>query len=194
MKTIDRIINITQSTRVRVKKMLTTLFPDVSYVRVAHSGIITLKKHWYSFKKEKILITDLIIKTIPEKIADEAEKKGKGIGYRVVFNDTISAMFQLMNMRRHWDILDYVWEQFNLYCNNIQDISISEQSSLEYSYNSNITLSFISKRSIYGITTLFRQKMKTKKENTSTWLDDMKSHLTNLPIRINRIFPIKQIA
>lgn len=174
-----KIIPVTPTVKRRVATMIKNIFPKVGYVRVAHSGLVTLKTKWYSLKRTRIPITDLMLHSIPNRISEIAEKRGFGVGYKVIFNTALNAMFQLISTNDHWDILEYVWDQYNKYC--VVPISPSKISLTEPIRSRNNFIPCVSIGSLYGFEKLIKQINKQKDKYEVEVIEVIKRRMNNLP-------------
>jgi len=120
-----RIVNITPIVKKRVTEMTKVLISEVGYVRVSTSGVVTLKRHWYSIKRVQTNVTDLLIGVLPIKIAEFTNNKNDGLNYIRVFNQDISTILSIRLYNPVFDICEYVWEQYNKHCVDISDIIIN---------------------------------------------------------------------
>lgn len=120
-----KLININPVTKNRVKQMILGLFPEFGYVRITNSGLLILKTKWYSFKSERVPITDVCIREIPKRISIIAQAKGLGTGYRLMFTQTISSFVESGPINNKLDIVAYIWKQYQSYCIEIPFITKS---------------------------------------------------------------------
>lgn len=119
-----RIVQINSITKMRVKDMVLGLMPEVGYVRVSNSGIVTMKKKWWSFSRVRTTVTDLIVGVLPKKVASFALKVN-GRGNSRVFNEHIAMLLSLGNYSIQFDACDYLWEQYQKYCMEVPTIIIN---------------------------------------------------------------------
>ena len=119
-----RIVFITRIVKDRVKRMITDLLPEVGYISINNSGLVTMKRRWWSLSKVNTTVTDLLVGVIPEKIAEYAVAS-KGIGYTRVFNQQIYTLLAGRGFNPNFDICDYVWKEYTAHCVNMPDFVVA---------------------------------------------------------------------
>jgi len=118
-----RLIKITSIVRLRVKEMTLNLLTEYDYVRVRRSGLVTLKRKWWSLRRDKVSVTDLIVGEIPKRIAEIAKLGGKGDEYLRVFSNHIASVLHISTYSNNFCIVDYVWEKFTELCLEVPLVS-----------------------------------------------------------------------
>jgi hypothetical protein len=186
-----RIVNITPVLKRRVKEMIEVLMPEVGYVRVSNSGVVTLKKHWYSFKRVQTNATDLLIGVLPVKIAEYTHAKNNGLNYMRTFNQDISNILSIRLYNPLFDVCDYVWEQYNKHCVDVSDIILNTQNELIFLKKNNY-LPSISPNSSVKVKDLIQAVLGTDKDRMTKRIinkvDRMKNTLAIKDVHIMRIF------
>lgn len=181
-------INVTSVVKNRVKDMVETLLPDVGYVKVKNSGLVVLKKRWYSFKKVTTTVTDLLIGVLPEKISEFTVNRNDGVNYLRVFNEHISMMLALRAYNSMFNICDYVWDQYNKHCVIVPEIVIRTDKEVLFLKKHNY-LPVKSPFSTVKVKELFQYLNGTTNDGVSKRfkrrLEQMKN---NLPARVITIF------
>ena len=108
------LIKVTPLTKRRTKQIISDLMPWFSYVRITNQGIVILrKKWWHLFKRTVTNITDLYIDVLPTELSRRCQKKGYGSSYSNVFANDIYVMLQLKSYKKSFDIVGYVWKQYD---------------------------------------------------------------------------------
>lgn len=121
------IIRNTKLNRVRIKIMTKELFPEYNYIRVKKSGVVVLKKHWYSLKRQLTLTTDLVLDVIPNLLTDAANKNWEYPMRPNMFADELYVLLRVRDYKRNVDIVSTLWKYFNSLCRNIPTITLVEQ-------------------------------------------------------------------
>ncbi len=182
-----RLINITPVVKQRVKEMVLTLMPEVGYVRVSNSGIITFKRKWYSLKRVQTNITDLLIGVLPIKIAEFTANKQDGLNYVRLFNQDISNILSMRLYNPMFDICEYVWTQYNKHCVDMPDIVINTNNELIFLKKHNY-LPSIKPLSSVKAKDLIRTVQGTQKDRISRRMVNEINRMKNfLPVAITRI-------
>lgn len=125
-----RLFKITPTVRLRVKTMILNLFTEYDYVKVHKSGLVSLKRRWWSLKRDRVSITDLIVGEIPKRIAEVAHLGGKGDEYLRVFSSHIAAIIHVSSYSTNFNIVDYVWDKFTDLCLEVPFVTL-KNSNLE---------------------------------------------------------------
>jgi len=138
--------------------MLLNLFPEYKFVRVRKSGLIVLKKTWWSLRRTVVSITDLMVGEIPKRIADKAKRDGKGTEYLKLFNTHISTIIHISAYSDSFCVVDYVWDRYTELCIEVPLISfeINEYELNEKSRNF-IPLGFFENTYWFGIIKSLKQ-------------------------------------
>jgi len=118
------LIKITPLLKKRVKCMIVDLLPEFGYVRITNQGLVILKKKWWSFKRTVINITDLFIDILPKKLSDSCKRKGYGDTYDRLFSNDIFVMLELRSYKKTFDIVDYIWNKYNVLHREVPTIKI----------------------------------------------------------------------
>lgn len=118
-----KLIKITPTTRLRVKEMTVNLLTEYNFVKVKKSGLVSLKRKWWSLKKDRVHITDLMISEIPKRIADIAVRKGKGVEYVRTFNNHVASILYMSTYSVYFDLVDYAWSKYVDICLDVPKIS-----------------------------------------------------------------------
>ena len=111
-----RLIKITPAVKLRVKEMVLNLMTEYDYVKVRKSGLVTLKRKWWSLKKDRVSITDLMVGEIPKKIAEVAMLGGKGDKYLTMFSSHIASILHISTYSIRFNLVDYVWDKYTELC------------------------------------------------------------------------------
>lgn len=109
--------------------MVLSLIPDVGYVTVASSGLVTMKRKWWSLRNVQSTVTDLVIGVLPKMISEFAMSTN-GPEYQRVFNEHIAALMSLRTYNPQFDTCNYVWEQYQKYCVEVPHIVINTNNEL----------------------------------------------------------------
>ena len=120
-----KLIKVTSLVKRRTKKLIADLMPEYKYIRVRNSGIVKLKKKWWSFKKIIIPITDLYIHEFPKRLAASCKNKGYGDTYEKLFNNDIYVMLQLKSYKKEINIVDYIWNKYNVLHREVPIITVT---------------------------------------------------------------------
>lgn len=135
---ITKAIEVTPLVKRKVKEMLKQLISEVNYVRVKKSGIVVLKKKWYSCKRVKTDITNICLSEIPKLLAKSAHEKNMGDQYEKVFNEHISNLMSLKFYSPNFEIVNYLWSNFlNIHLQVPVVLTITERSGLVPQHTSN---------------------------------------------------------
>ena len=118
-----RLIKITPIVKLRVKELVLNLMTEYDYVRVRKSGLVTLKRRWWSLKKDRVSVTDLMVGVIPKKIAEVATLGGKGDNYLTIFSSHIASILHVSTYSNHFNLVDYVWDKYTELCLEVPTIS-----------------------------------------------------------------------
>ena len=118
-----RLIKITPTVKLRVKEMVLNLLTEYDYVRVRKTGLVTLKRKWWSLKRDRISVTDLIVGEIPKKIAEIARLGGKGDEYLTMFSSHIASILHISTYSNRFNLVDYVWDKYSDLCLEIPKVS-----------------------------------------------------------------------
>jgi hypothetical protein len=124
------LIKITPLVKKRVRVLIADLLPEFKYIRTSNQGLVMLKKKWWSFKKTTINITDLFIDILPKKLSDSCKRKGYGDTYERIFSDDIYIMMQLKSYKKDVDIVEYIWNKYNVLHREVPVIRIMTDSYL----------------------------------------------------------------
>lgn len=111
-----RLIKITPIVKLRVKEMVLNLMTEYDYVRVRKSGLVTLKRKWWSLKKDRVSVTDLMVGEIPKKIAEVATLGGKGDNYLTMFSSHIASILHISTYSTRFNLVDYIWDKYTELC------------------------------------------------------------------------------
>ena len=160
-----KLINITPYNKRRIKHMVIDLMPEFGYVRVTNSGLVILKKTWWSIKRTIINVTDLCIDILPNRLAASCKRKGYGDTYERMFSNDIYIMMQIRSYKKDFDILNYIWEKFNTLHRAVPIVTLTtETRSLRDAHLP--VLSFVSTKYIPGVENLLKQMRKAKKKES----------------------------
>lgn len=118
-----RLIKITPIVKLRVKEMVLNLMTEYDYVRVRKSGLVTLKRKWWSLKKDRVSVTDLMVGEIPKRIAEVATLGGKGDNYLTMFSSHIASILHISTYSIRFNLVDYVWDKYTELCLEVPAIS-----------------------------------------------------------------------
>jgi hypothetical protein len=113
---VKRIIKINHITKQKIAEMCVVLLPGVGYARVTNSGLVILKKAWYSLRRQRIPVTDVIIKYIPVEIARLMHKGKDRDLYLYMFTDKVATVVSLTKYYVEMDLLDYVYKEYARAC------------------------------------------------------------------------------
>lgn len=113
---VKNLINLTYGNRKKIAEMCEVLLPKVGYARVTHSGIVILKKTWWSLKRKKIPITDIIIKYLPIEIGRLLIKAKDRAVYVELFNYRVATIVSLTKYTPHFDLFAYVYDEYTKAC------------------------------------------------------------------------------
>jgi hypothetical protein len=83
---------------------------------VTNSGLVILKRHWWSLCRKKLPVTDVIIKYIPMAIGKLICTKDKRDVYIHVFNTNVATVVSLTVYTSKMDLLDYVYREYAKAC------------------------------------------------------------------------------
>ena len=184
------IIKVTQLTKKRVKDMIADLMPEYKYVRVRNSGVVMLKKRWWSFKYTTVNVTDLFIDTFPKLIVECCKRKGYGDGYSVLFSDNLYVLLRLRAYKKDVDLVGYVWQQYNKLIREVPKLSVIVSSAVIEDPSSRYTpvLSPVSNRYIPGVEILLRRNKKNDSvENLVEKITKIKSRVPKVLVTIQRL-------
>ena len=185
-----RVININPLTKKRIKIMAKSLIPWVGYVRVAYSGLVTLKTRWWSLHRTQLSVTDLCLQELPKRIADSATKRNLGLNYLLLFRETIASYLELQFVNGNFDVSEYLWDVFNKYhmeIPSIEKIPDLRKQLVETNLSSSKLpiLTIASYNSLYGIHEIFKNlRENTVKNTTNKLIKRIKSIQNNMPARI----------
>ena len=118
------IIRNTKLNRVRIRIMTKELLPDYNYVRVKKSGVVVLKKKWYSIKRILTLTTDLVLDVFPNLLSDAANGQINNPMQRNIFADELYVLLRVRDYKREVDIVGTLWNHFNSLCRDIPTITL----------------------------------------------------------------------
>ncbi len=118
-----KLIKITPIVKLRVKEMVLNLLTEYDYVRVRKSGLVTLKRKWWSLKRERVSVTDLIVGEIPKQIAAVATLGGKGDEYLTMFSSHIASILHISTYSIRFNLVDYVWDKYTELCLEVPMVS-----------------------------------------------------------------------
>ena len=118
-----KLIKITPIVKLRVKEMVLSLMTEYDYVRVRKSGLVTLKRKWWSLKKDRVSVTDLMVGEIPKKIAEVATNGGKGDNYLTMFSSHIASILHISTYSTRFNLVDYVWDKYTELCLEVPAVS-----------------------------------------------------------------------
>ena len=118
-----RLIKITPIVKLRVKEMVLNLITEYDYVKVRKSGLVTLKRKWWSLKKDRVSVTDLIVGEIPKQIAEIATLGGKGDEYLRTFSSHIASILHISTYSIRFNLVDYIWDKYTELCLEVPTIS-----------------------------------------------------------------------
>lgn len=96
--------------------MCVALLPKVGYARVTPSGIVILKKAWWSLCRRKIPVTDIIIKYLPLEIGKLICKSKDRDVYISLFNYQVATVVSLTKYTPHLDLFAYVYKEYAKAC------------------------------------------------------------------------------
>jgi len=113
---LKNLINLTSGNRKKVAGMCVALLPRVGYARVTRSGIVILKKSWWSLSRKRIPITDLILKYLPLQIGALVRKKAERDVYVSLFNYKVATLVSLTRYTPHLDLFAYVYKEYAKAC------------------------------------------------------------------------------
>lgn len=120
------IIKNTKLNRSRIKIMTKYLLPEYNYVRVKKSGVVILKKNWYSLKRSLTLTTDLILDILPKEISKRISPRGETSMISDAFVDEIYVLLRVKDYHREVDVVKTLWTNFNSLCRNVPTITLIE--------------------------------------------------------------------
>jgi hypothetical protein len=126
---VKSLIKINYITKKKIAEMCVVLLPRVGYARVTNSGIVILKRSWWSLRRTRIPVTDIIIKYLPIYIGTLMHKKDTREVYIAMCNDKVATIVSLTKYTDKLDLLDYVYREYAKAC------LISEPEDLTLSYN-----------------------------------------------------------
>jgi hypothetical protein len=175
-----RIVNVNPLIKTRVKDMVLTLLPDVGYVKVSNSGLVTMKRKWWSIRKVQSTVTDMVVGVLPQKIS-EFSLAERGRGYQRVFNEHIAALMSLRSYNPQFDVCNYVWEQYVKYCVEVPTIIVNTNNEIKILEKKNyLPIAFrISPKSIRSITELIQEDPKSRQQQK--FIKKLNSFRDNLP-------------
>jgi hypothetical protein len=152
------LIKITQLVKRRVKDLVSGLLPEFGYVRVTNQGLVVLKKKWWSFNRTIVNVKDLFIDVLPRKLAESCRPKGYGDLYKRLFSNAIYFLLQLRAYKKNMDIVDYIWDKYNLLYREIPTVTTTVEVNVleDPAYRYLPVLSPMSSYYIPGVTRLLR--------------------------------------
>jgi hypothetical protein len=173
-----RLIKITPTVKLRVKKMILGLFDEYNYVRVRKTGLISLKRRWWSLKRTRVSLTDLIIGEIPKRIAKQAKALGKGDEYLALFNINIASVIHISTYSEEFCVVDYVWNKYIDLCLEVPVVGfLSEETDIHLPESrERIPLDFIENTYWYGIIrSLQLRKLSYQDPSVASQVSEIKS-------------------
>lgn len=96
--------------------MCVVLLPRVGYARVTNSGLVILKRHWWSLFRKRLPVTDVVIKHLPIEIGKLICRKDKRDVYISMFNDRVATIISLVKYTEKMDLLDHVYREYAKAC------------------------------------------------------------------------------
>ena len=153
------LIKITPLLKRRTKDMIADMMPEYKYSRITNSGIVKLKKNWWSFKTTTVNITDLYFDVFLKRLADNCKRKGYGDTYERIFSNDIYVILQLKSYKNTISIDDYVWQKYNALFREVPIIKIDSSVALSTDLYLPI-LSPVSSKYIPGVEKLLRNMKK----------------------------------
>lgn len=109
------IIENNKVNRRKIVEMTKELMPEYQVVKARKSGIIVLKKNKFSFKKEFISMTDLVLVTLPERLAKRIEEKHLGHNCAEQLKTEMYILLKLTNYEPA-DLIGTLWNHFIKFC------------------------------------------------------------------------------
>lgn len=163
------LIKVTPLTKRRVKNLVADLLPEFGYSRITRSGLVMLKKKWWSFHRTAINITDLFIDVFPKRLAESCKRKGYGDTYERMFSEDLYIMLQLKSYKKDIDIVEYIWNKFNRLYREVPAVSIMI-SPILLENPANLYLPVLSPVSSYFIPGIVKLLRNRKKKGTIEYL------------------------
>lgn len=170
---IKKLIYLTYGNRKKIANMCVALLPRVGYARVTHSGIVILKKTWWSLKRRKIPVTDVIIKYIPLEIGKLIRKKEDRSVYVELFNYRVATIVSLTKYTPHLDLFEHVYKEYAKVC-----LIEEPEESLVVDYQEPI----VSKIQSYGIPKILKGSKPVYKHSLSNRINKLKEKIAVNPI------------
>ena len=185
-----RLINITSVTKNRIAEMITQLIPAVGYVRITRHGLVVMKRHKWSFKKEILNITDICISLLPNKIAELISEHNTRVEYTLEFNKYISNLIYMKYFVNSFDIVDYVWKKYNEIFIIPPDTYLNSATILERTDNISQLLpeihSLSSRSRLFNVARdIYKSKFSTVESEKNTLLKNINRIVYNLPRKLN---------
>jgi hypothetical protein len=181
---IKRLIKINHTTKQKIAEMCVVLLPRVGYARVTNSGLVILKRHWWSLCSQRIPVTDVIIKYLPMSIGKLLCKKDKREVYIAMFNDRVATIVSLTKYIEKMDLLDYVYKEYAKAC------MITEPDYIIESYSEPIAV----KLHTFNINSVIKSmKYKETRVKISDQVEKLKSRI-HLPKNVKNLFINVRIA
>lgn len=174
---IQRLIKINYLTKKKIVEMCVVLLPGIGYVRVTNSGLVIMKRHWWSLRRKKIPVTDIIIKYLPIEIGKLICQKDKRDVYISMFNDRVATVVSLTKWSPHMDLLNHVYKEYAKAC------MIAEPDDIIATYSEPLPVKF----QTFRINTIFKSmKSEPSKYKVSDKVNKLKSRI-KVPNPIARI-------
>lgn len=179
------LIKVTNLVKRRTKDMLADLMPEYGYRKITNSGLVVLKKRWWSLKRTIVNITDLYIDIFPKKIADSCKRKGYGDTYDKLFSNDIYVMLQIKSYKKEFNLVDYVWNKYNVLYREVPTIRVTVNTVMidELSNVYLPVLSPVSPKYIPGVERLLRNMKKNSVESLVEKISKIKAKLPLVLVR-----------
>jgi hypothetical protein len=99
------LLQLNKNRRNKLSLMLSILFQEFSFIRVKKSGLVVMKKKWYSLRSTKVQSLDLCLTELPERMA----------AYRLesdVYYKRYLMYLTFLLRSNHKNIVEYLFEEF----------------------------------------------------------------------------------
>lgn len=183
---MNNVIMITASVKNRVVTMIKDLYPNVGYVKVARTGIITRKRKWYSLRRTRIHITDLVLKGLPLKIFQKANILTNLQHVDARAEEASSVMLTLLYKNKEWEVFDYIWNLYSRNCVSVSDLYKPNANKLSRKCIPKWV--FVSPKSMYGLLPLLKQGQRNKNRLKDKKVSDLTKTVNSI---INKSLKIK---
>lgn len=143
-----KFLRLTKYRRICLQQMLNDLFGEFDKVKLKRNGFVIFKKNkWKFWKREKVHVSELIIKEIPQRIERFTSRFSKKAYPYWKQKNVQREVFKIINGHEYRDVIEFLWKEHSKIRFPLGKMKPSEALISQYSH---VKHGSISLRNIYN--------------------------------------------